>query len=671
MAEGRRLWDGLAFMLRQALILAAGRGRPVADPDIPNCLATVGGVPLLARTLSLLGRAGIRRVGLTLGWQGAVIRRRLDDWRSGGDPFTGERPPLPEIAYFDNPDWDAPNGLSVLAARRFVSEPTLLLMADQVASPALIEQFLSLMAPADRTMLGIDRDLSRVFDIDDATKVALADEPRGRLRVTRMGKELTDYDAVSTSLFVMSPSLLDALDALPSPSLTQGVAEAARRGLVDAVDVSGAVWQDVDSAEMRLHAEWLLRAYGDELARPSMRGQTQSPATQTLALIERLLAEKDVARYTLFNPGPVMTSARVKAALVHHDICHRDEDYTGVVRRLQTKLRPVFGASDQHEILLVTGSGTAAMETALVSAVPPGGKVLTISNGAFGERLGEIVEVHGIAHQRLRLGWGEPIEPAVIEAVLQADPGISTVALIRHETSVGLLNPVAAIGRLCRAHDRLLVVDAVSALGAEELDVMADGIDVCFSSSNKCLHSVAGVSFLCVSPRFAARTAGARPRAYYLDLKRYRRAMEELGQTPFTPAVSAFFALETALDELRELGGVPARREQYRQRNLRIRRVLTSLGFQSFTNTGRESVTISTVKVPPGIAVGALYDRLKERGFVIYKAKGPLAADHIQIANMGEIPEATLDSFLATLTELVEAARAAAPTTAARKLRSV
>ena len=87
--------------------------------------------------------------------------------------------------------------------------------------------------------------------------------------------------------------------------------------------------------------------------------------------MERLLREKDAARYTLFNPGPVMTSTRVKAALVHHDICHRDEDYTGVVRRLEAKLRPIFGASLEHDVLLLTGSGTAAMETALCSAVPP------------------------------------------------------------------------------------------------------------------------------------------------------------------------------------------------------------------------------------------------------------------------------------------------------------
>ena len=103
----------------------------------------------------------------------------------------------------------------------------------------------------------------------------------------------------------------------------------------------------------------------------------------------------------LFNPGPVMTSARVKAALVHHDICHRDEDYEGVVRRLRAKLRPVFGASAQHDILLLTASGTAAMEAALVSGVPPGKKLLIVSNGAFGERLAEIAETHEMPHRRL------------------------------------------------------------------------------------------------------------------------------------------------------------------------------------------------------------------------------------------------------------------------------
>jgi 2-aminoethylphosphonate-pyruvate transaminase len=157
---------------------------------------------------------------------------------------------------------------------------------------------------------------------------------------------------------------------------------------------------------------------------------------------------------------------------------------------------------------------------------------------------------------------------------------------------------------------------------------------------------------------------------YYLDLARYRRYLTELHQTPFTPAVSAFFALETAIDELVAQGGVPARREIYRRRNLRIRRVFRDLGFESFTNTGRESCTISTLKVPGFVKVGALYDALKERGFVIYKCKGALAADHIQIANMGELPDETIDAFLAAVTEIVAAARPEA-TPAEARLRSV
>jgi 2-aminoethylphosphonate-pyruvate transaminase len=641
-------------MLRQALVLAAGRGRPVADPDLPNCLATVGGIPLFLRTLQSLARLGVRRVAFTVGWKGAHLRQRIEETCAGLP--VGSIPA--ELCFFDNPDWEKPNGLSVQVARAFFTEPTLLLMADQIAAPSLVERFVARppSASSEVTVLGIDRELSRVFDIDDATKVRLSGE-RNRA-VAAIGKQLTEYQAVSTSLIAASPALLTCLDALAQPSLTEGLGEAARRGLVEALDVTGAVWQDVDSAQMRQHAEWLLRAYGEPLVQPHVRGPAPSGVTDTLALVEQLLAEKDATRYTLFNPGPVMTSTRVKAALIHHDICHRDEDYTGVVRRLEAKLRPVFGATPEHDVLLVTGSGTAAMETALSSVVPAGRKLLTIANGAFGERLGDIADVHGLPHVRLRLPWGELVDPAAVEKLLKDDPAIAAVAVIRHETSVGLLNPVNAIGKLCRAHGALLVVDAVSALGAEELDVEADGIDLCFASSNKCLHAVAGVAFLCVAPRVWPLIAKSPPRSYYLDLRRYRRAKLELGQTPFTPAVSAFFALETALDELAEGGGVPARRALYQRRNFRIRRVLTSLGFTSFTNTGRESITISMFKVPPFIDAATLYDQLKMRGFVIYKAKGALAADHIQIANMGDLADQAIDALLAAITELCEEARA-------------
>jgi 2-aminoethylphosphonate-pyruvate transaminase len=293
---------------------------------------------------------------------------------------------------------------------------------------------------------------------------------------------------------------------------------------------------------------------------------------------------------------------------------------------------------------------------------------MVISNGAFGERLGEIADLHGIPKVLVRCAWGELPRPDDVARALDADPDIDAVAMIHHETSVGILNPVGAVGAICRDRGVVLIADAVSALGAEDVDVVRDNVGICLSSANKCLHSVSGVSFLCVAPEVWPRVAAVPPRVYYLDMKRYRRVQRDIWQTPFTPAVSAFFALEAALDELGEQGGVPARRDVYRKRNLRIRRVFTDLGFTSFTNTGRESQTISTLRLPDFLAVDTLYQRVRDRGFIIYKCKAALADRHMQIANMGELSDATIDSFLTVVTEVVEAARreAPAPTAAAR-----
>jgi 2-aminoethylphosphonate-pyruvate transaminase len=650
-------------MITRALILAAGRGLPIGEDGLPNCLADVGagGPSLLERWLALLDAVGIQKIAIVVGYGGAAIRRHVA--LSTRLPEALRR----RIGFHENAEWDGPNGLSVLAGRAFATERTLLVMADQIAAPALVRELAALPAAAGPTVLAVDRDLPRVFDIDDATKVKLAGD-----RVSDIGKGLSRYDAISAGLFVMAPSLVAALERLPRPSLTEGVAAAAREGLVEARDVGGRLWQDVDSPQMRLHAEWLLRVYGDELARPTMQAApNDAGAAGTLALIERLLAEKDQPGYVLFSPGPVMTSARVKAALVHHDVCHRDGDYSGVVERLQQKLRPVFGASPAHEMILLTGSGTSAMEMAISSVVPPGKKILVIANGAFGERLDEIAALHGIPRVTLRYAWGQLPDVRDVARALESDPDIAAAAMIHHETSVGIMNPVGEIGRLCRQHGVTSIVDAVSALGVEDVDVVRDGIDICYSSANKCLHSTSGVSFLCVAPEVWGRIAGVAPRVYYLDLARHRRYLDELSQTPFTPAVSSFFALETALDELAEQGGVPARREIYRKRARRIRRVFADLGFESFTNTGRESHTISMLRLPPELTVDALYDGAEARGFIVYRAKGEFAERYIQIANMGELSDATIDAFLAAIADVVAESRRAKPPAARPVLKSV
>src|SRR6478609_5818097 len=169
-------------MIARALLLAAGKGMSVSDPETPNCLTQVGRCTLLERTLGLMESLGVQKIGIVVGFNGAAVRRHV----SGSTVLSAAT--KRRVTFFENPDWQGPNGLSVLAARPFLTERTLLVMADQIAAPALVREVGALANTGDRTVLCIDRDLARVFDIDDATKVKLAGD-----RVTDIGKGLTAY----------------------------------------------------------------------------------------------------------------------------------------------------------------------------------------------------------------------------------------------------------------------------------------------------------------------------------------------------------------------------------------------------------------------------------------------------------------------------------------------
>ncbi|MEO7093986.1 MAG: aminotransferase class V-fold PLP-dependent enzyme, partial [Polyangiales bacterium] len=312
----------------------------------------------------------------------------------------------------------------------------------------------------------------------------------------------------------------------------------------------------------------------------------------------------------------------------------------------------------QHTVVAITGSGTAAMESALVSTVPLDKKILIVDNGAFGARLVEVATVHEMDIVHLRYGWGEEVIAADVAGALAQYPDIAVVAMIHHETSVGLLNPVGEIGALCKDNGALLIVDAVSSLGAEDIDVVRDNIDICYGSANKCLHAVSGASFMCVAPRVWDRIAGLKPKSYYLDLRRYRRYMDELAQTPFTPAVSVYFALDAACSEFLA-DGHAARFAMYKRRNDELRQGLSALGMPAFTQLGIESHSIVTCKLPDGVAFEPLYDSVKARGIIVYGCKGILADRYMQIANMGHLGDDSIDQFLTVLSE--EIARLRAP----------
>lgn len=359
-------------------------------------------------------------------------------------------------------------------------------------------------------------------------------------------------------------------------------------------------------------------------------------------------------RAVLLNPGPVNVDPRVREALAYPDVCHREPEVTALLEAVRDKATRVCGGDTRHTGVVLTGSGTAALEAALTSAVPSDGQVLVLDNGHYGQRLAQIVEVHGIACQQLRFGWAVPTDLAALDTALAADPGISHVAMVHHETSTGMLNPVRAVGEIVARHGRELMVDAISSVGAEDLDVVRDRIGWCVGTANKALEGLPGVSFV-VAPRDAfAALADLRPRSFSLDLHRQYLAQHRDRAPAFTPAVQILYAFDRALD-LTLVEGVAARTARYAGLAQQLRAGLADRGFTFLLGAEHRSNSITTVRLPAGLGYDELHDRLKRAGFVIYAAQGELAGQFFRLANMGQLTPADIASFLQNLDRLCAA----------------
>ena len=358
----------------------------------------------------------------------------------------------------------------------------------------------------------------------------------------------------------------------------------------------------------------------------------------------------------LLCPGPVMLSPGVKAALAQCEIGHRDARFSELVVRLRRNCGLVLGANEGHSVIFITGSATAAIEAACVSLLPPDASVIVPLNGTFGARIAEILKVHGVPCIPIDFGFGKPFDLARIEATL-ADRrhagSPAALAMTHHETSAGLINPVGEVCAIARRHGLRTLVDATSSAGAEDLDVTRDGIDVCITSSGKCLHAPPGIAVACVRRDMLAARVGAAPRSYSLDLLRHHDPLEANSQTPFTPAVPLFVALDRAVEELLERG-VAERRHSYLRRRAFLAAGFGRLGLRLFRlPAGTEASSILTVEVPQSLDLDALYWSMCEDGYVIYRAKAPLAPDYFQVGVMGELSEADLSGFLEGLESLL------------------
>ena len=354
----------------------------------------------------------------------------------------------------------------------------------------------------------------------------------------------------------------------------------------------------------------------------------------------------------LLNPGPVVLSERVRRALSGPDLCHREPEFAALQQAIRQRLLKVYDLDpSRHAAVLLTGSGTAAMEAMVASLVPEGGRLAVIENGVYGERLSKIADIHGIAHATFARGWGEAIDLEALAMWLGANREVTHLAVVHHETTTGRLNPVASIGALCMEHGISLLVDGVSSFGAEALEFEAWGITACAATANKCLHGVPGTSFV-IANRDALLAGGSRPRTLYLDLGGYCREQDK-GGTPFTQSVQTLYALAEALAEFAEEGGWPARHQRYAALASRVRDGLKAMGIRPLLPDGTSSVVLNAYHLPDGATYDWLHDHLKDQGFVIYSGQGALARSIFRISTMGAITAADMDRLLAAFRALL------------------
>ena len=354
----------------------------------------------------------------------------------------------------------------------------------------------------------------------------------------------------------------------------------------------------------------------------------------------------------LLNPGPVNVSPRVAGALGRGDLCHREPECSELLARVRTRLIQAFVPAGGFTAVLVTGSGTAALEMAVTSVLSDRGRLVVVSNGVYGERIAAMAAAARLPHTVVEGSWTAPPDLAAVERAL-AEPDVEAVAVVHHETTTGLLNPVAAVGSLARSRGKLLLVDSVSGLGCDPLDLEAAGADLVIGTAGKCIQAFPGMAFVLVRESALARLANHPRRSLYLSLPVHHEAQAR-GTVPFTPAVQLAYALDEALAELLE-EGVAARIARYAAAAAVLRRGFAHLALSCVLPPGLRSNSITALQLPPGHTYASLHDGLKARGFVVYEGQGRLAREIFRVANMGHLAAADFTSFLEALEAVLRA----------------
>ena len=355
----------------------------------------------------------------------------------------------------------------------------------------------------------------------------------------------------------------------------------------------------------------------------------------------------------LFTPGPLTTSLSVKQAMLH-DAGSWHFEFNALVAGVRQRLLELAGLSREAgwEAVLLQGSGTYGVEAVFQTCVPPQGRVAVLANGAYGERMVQMLGLAKLGCVVLRTPPDTPADASALDQILARDPAVTHVAAVHCETTTGILNPIESLGAVARRHGKIFVVDAMSSFGAIPIDLAACGIDFLISSPNKCLEGVPGFCFV-LCRRAALLACEGLARSLSLDLLGQFKGFEKNGQFRFTPPTHVLLACQQALSELEQEGGIAARAARYRRNHQTLMAGMRDLGFRPYLDPAVQSFIITAFEYPPDprFSFDALYQGLSRRGFLIYPGK-LTQADTFRIGTIGRL-------FPEDIAQLLDALRAA------------
>lgn len=351
-------------------------------------------------------------------------------------------------------------------------------------------------------------------------------------------------------------------------------------------------------------------------------------------------------------PGPTPLPDPVRAAGSRQMVNHRGPEFKALMARLSDGLRSAFRT--EHEVLLLSASGTGALEAAVVNHCSPGDPVLAVTIGAFGDRFAAIAARYGADVTRLAVEWGQAASAQAVTDALQAMRGqgrpARAVLITHNETSTGITNPLAELAAAVRAAepDALLLVDGISGLGAVPFETDGWDLDVVATGSQKSWMCPPGLAMISVSPRARSASERATMPRFYFDLGTARTSAAK-GETPWTPAVGVCFALEAAL-QLMEAEGFPAIFRRHAACAAATRAGLRDLGFELFADPAHASNTVTAVHLPDGLPWSEFGPDLRARGLIVAGGQAALAGRIFRVGHLGSV---TVPEILAAL-EVVE-----------------